>query len=186
MPRKIQLMVAPPQHRLNFFPEPQGHGSFRLCLAKISICRRIKYINLVSQFGLFQCRTGLMLRLLRLLVATVTRCFRPRRDLLLENLALRQQLSALKRRHSQPRPTASDKLFWVVLRRLWPGWKQALILVQPETVAGTVPGSSCTGRGSRGTRLAWEEDASAWNCASCFFAWPPKTRPGVPHAFMAS
>jgi hypothetical protein len=86
------------------------------------------------QFGLFQCKTGLMLRLLRLLVATFTRCFRSRRDLLLENLALRQQLSALKRRHSRPRPTTSDKLFWVVLRRLWPGWKQALILVQPETV----------------------------------------------------
>jgi putative transposase len=25
-------------------------------------------------------------------------------------------------------------LFWVILRQLWPGWKQALILVQPETV----------------------------------------------------
>src|SRR5258707_1340790 len=28
-PREIQLMVGPPQHRLNFFPEAQGHGSFR-------------------------------------------------------------------------------------------------------------------------------------------------------------
>jgi transposase InsO family protein len=28
-----------------------------------------------------------------------------------------------------------DKFFWVILRRLWPGWKRALILVQPETVA---------------------------------------------------
>jgi hypothetical protein len=25
-------------------------------------------------------------------------------------------------------------LFWVILRWLWPGWKRALILVQPETV----------------------------------------------------
>ena len=24
-----QFTVAPPQHRLYFFPEPQGHGSFR-------------------------------------------------------------------------------------------------------------------------------------------------------------
>jgi hypothetical protein len=51
-----------------------------------------------------------------------------------ENLALRQQLAVFKRKHPQPRLAASDKLFWVALRRLWPGWKRALILVQPETV----------------------------------------------------
>jgi hypothetical protein len=52
----------------------------------------------------------------------------------LENLALRQQLVVLKRKHPQQRLDASDRLFWVVLRRLWPGWQRALILVQPETV----------------------------------------------------
>jgi hypothetical protein len=53
---------------------------------------------------------------------------------LLENLALRQQPAVLRARHPQPRFSASDRLFWVILRRLWLGWKQALILVQPETV----------------------------------------------------
>jgi hypothetical protein len=57
-----------------------------------------------------------------------------RRGLILENLALRQQLGVLKQRHPQPRFAARDKLFWVILRRLWPGRKRALILVQPETV----------------------------------------------------
>jgi hypothetical protein len=52
----------------------------------------------------------------------------------LENLALHQQLGVLKRRHPQPRFAMPDKLFWLILRRLWPGWKRALILVQPETV----------------------------------------------------
>jgi len=33
-----------------------------------------------------------------------------------------------------PRFAASDRLFWAMLRRVWRGWKQALILVQPETV----------------------------------------------------
>jgi putative transposase len=75
-----------------------------------------------------------MQRLLSLLSALAARLFRCRRDLLLENLALRQQLAVLKVRHPQPRFAASDKLFWVMLCRLWPGWKQALILVQPETV----------------------------------------------------
>ena len=75
-----------------------------------------------------------MLRLLRLIPALVTQVFRSRRDLLLENLALRQQLTVLRRRHPQPRFAVSDRFFWVILRRLWCGWKQALFLVQPETV----------------------------------------------------
>ena len=75
-----------------------------------------------------------MLRLLRLLSILFARFFRSRRDLLLENLALRQQLAILKRRHPQPLPAACDKLFWVMLRRIWPGWKRALVFVQPETV----------------------------------------------------
>lgn len=75
-----------------------------------------------------------MSRTLRLYFGLLVRTVCSRRNLLLENLALRQQLMVLKSRHSQPRFTASDKLFWVILRRLWPDWKQALILVQPETV----------------------------------------------------
>ena len=47
---------------------------------------------------------------------------------------MRQQLAALARRNPQPRLAQSDRLFWVALRRLWPEWRQALVLVQPETV----------------------------------------------------
>ena len=75
-----------------------------------------------------------MPRSLRLLFVLLTQSFRSRRDLLLENLALRQQLAVLKAKHPQPRLAAPDRLFWVVLRRFWPGWKQALLIVQPETV----------------------------------------------------
>jgi hypothetical protein len=75
-----------------------------------------------------------MLCLLRLLPVLTIRLLRSRRELLLENLALRQQLTVLKRRHPQPRFAVSDKLFWVMLRRLWYGWKCALVLVRPETV----------------------------------------------------
>ena len=72
--------------------------------------------------------------LLRLLFFLFIRSLRSRRHLLLENLALRQQLAVLARRSPQPRFSAPDKLFWVVLRRLWTGWRKALILVQPDTV----------------------------------------------------
>src|SRR5277367_6862020 len=64
----------------------------------------------------------------------VVRLFRGRRTLLLENLALRQQLVALKRRHPRPSLGHLDKLFWVITRQVWSGWKQALIVVTPETV----------------------------------------------------
>jgi len=53
---------------------------------------------------------------------------------LLENLSLRQQLAVLKQRHPQPRFKAPDRLFWVLLSWLWPQWKRALVLLQPETV----------------------------------------------------
>ena len=75
-----------------------------------------------------------MLRLLRLLVDLFTRLFRSRRDLLLENLALRQQLGVFKQKHPPARFATTDKLFWVMLSRLWVGWRRALIVVQPETV----------------------------------------------------
>src|ERR1035441_8641445 len=75
-----------------------------------------------------------MPRSLRLLFVLFVRSVHSRHHLLLENLALRQQLGVMKRRHPQPRFAAPDKLFWVILRRFWPRWKRALILVQPETV----------------------------------------------------
>src|ERR1019366_5004483 len=67
-------------------------------------------------------------------LGTLVRLLRVRQSLLLENLALRQQLAVLKRRYSSPRIGLLDKLFWVALRRFWSGWKQSLIVVTPETV----------------------------------------------------
>ena len=64
----------------------------------------------------------------------LTRCLRSHRSLLLENLALRQQLAVLKRKHPRPRMGGVDKIFWVFARRFWGTWKQSLVLVQPETV----------------------------------------------------
>ena len=65
---------------------------------------------------------------------SISRCFHSRRSLLLENLALRQQLAVLTRRHPRPKLSPLDKLFWVLARRIWSAWKQALLVVAPETV----------------------------------------------------
>ena len=45
-----------------------------------------------------------------------------RRALVLENVALRHQLAVLQRTGPRPRLRPSDRLFWVLLSRLWRGW----------------------------------------------------------------
>jgi hypothetical protein len=68
-----------------------------------------------------------MLRLLRLLPTLAIGILRSRHDLIMENLALRQQLAVLKQWHPQPRFGAPDKLFWVILRRFWLGYRRPLL-----------------------------------------------------------
>src|SRR5260370_39892331 len=75
-----------------------------------------------------------MLRVGGVCFGMLVRLFRGRQSLLLENLALRQPLVALKRRHPRPSFGPFDKLFWVVARRVWSSWKHSLIIVTPETV----------------------------------------------------
>lgn len=70
------------------------------------------------------------------LTAFFTSNFKERRDLALENLALRQQLAVLKRERKRPAIKNRDRLFWVWLSRIWRGWRESLIIVKPETVIG--------------------------------------------------
>jgi putative transposase len=71
-----------------------------------------------------------------LIVANALRSmFKTSAELRLENVALRHQLAVLSR--SAPKRlkmTATDRLVWVLLRRLWSDWKTVLVMVQPETV----------------------------------------------------
>jgi hypothetical protein len=69
-------------------------------------------------------------------LAGLSAFFRTRTVLALEILALRQQVTVLKRKRPRPPLNSSDRLFWVVLRRLWSGWKNVLIVVKPDTVVG--------------------------------------------------
>ena len=75
-----------------------------------------------------------MLKWLKVIAGTLRSSVRSRHELALENLALRQQLATLKYRCPRPHLTDSDRLFWVVLSRLWPGWTDVLHIVQPATV----------------------------------------------------
>ena len=63
-----------------------------------------------------------------------------------EILALRQQVAVLKRKRPRPSLRMADRVFWVILSCLWPGWRHALVIVRPETVIGWH---------RRGFRLFW-------------------------------
>jgi hypothetical protein len=53
-----------------------------------------------------------------------------------ENLALRQQLAALRREVRRPHLHPADQAFWVLLSRIWSRWTDVLAIVRPATVIG--------------------------------------------------
>ena len=75
-----------------------------------------------------------MLDWVRIVWWSVVSALKGQRDLTLENVALRHQLMVLQRQSGRPRLRDRDRLFWICLRRRWPGWHRALVLVQPATV----------------------------------------------------
>ena len=60
--------------------------------------------------------------------------FKTRRQLVLENLALRQQITMLRQSVKRPRATAADKLFWILFSRYVDGWGHLLHGLHPDTV----------------------------------------------------
>src|ERR1700692_1373482 len=60
---------------------------------------------------------------------------RTRNALLLEAIALRHQIAVLERsRTRRPCFRRFDLLFWILLSRWWPQWRESLVIVQAETV----------------------------------------------------
>jgi len=55
-------------------------------------------------------------------------------NLAIENLALRQQLDILKRKSKRPQLQPKERLFWILLSLFWCRWREALVIVKPETV----------------------------------------------------
>ncbi len=68
------------------------------------------------------------------LLASVFTWFRSRLSMQMELIVLRHQLAVYKQSISRPRLRPTDRLLWVWLSRLWPGWQQALEFVPPRTV----------------------------------------------------
>ena len=68
------------------------------------------------------------------LLATAADLFRSKPQLVAENALLRQQLLVLRRYIKRPVYGKTDRLLLVLLASMVRTWKQALFLVQPETL----------------------------------------------------
>jgi transposase InsO family protein len=73
---------------------------------------------------------ALFVTLLRSLLALI----RSREEQTIVELALRQQLAVYAHHRRRPKLSPLDRAFWVALSRLWPRWKNHLVVVRPETV----------------------------------------------------
>jgi putative transposase len=69
-----------------------------------------------------------------LVLGTVSDLFRRKSQLVAENALLRQQLIILRRQVKRPGCTKADRKVLVLLARAVRTWKQALFIVQPETL----------------------------------------------------
>jgi hypothetical protein len=111
---------------------------------------------------------------------------RSRKELLAENAFLRHQLLVAVRKVKRPKLRAADRLVLVGLAALFASWRNALVLVQPETL------------------LRWHHDLFRWFWArrskpksppkprlavkiiALINAWPWRIDVGVPSAFAVS
>jgi hypothetical protein len=77
-----------------------------------------------------------MLSLISTILHVLLSGLQSRSQLLLENMALRHQLTVLRRSVPKPRLHGSDRLLWTLLERCWSDWRRALLIVQPRTDIG--------------------------------------------------
>jgi putative transposase len=69
-----------------------------------------------------------------LLLGTLTDLTKRKSELVAENAFLRQQLIILRRQSKRPMCTKRDRSLLVLLARATQSWRQALLIVQPETL----------------------------------------------------
>jgi hypothetical protein len=72
--------------------------------------------------------------LLALIVWFLRAASKSHTNLVLENLALRQQLATCARDGKRPVLNMHERKFWVALSALWKGWRAPLLIVRPATV----------------------------------------------------
>ncbi len=75
-----------------------------------------------------------LIRLFFVLVKCIQTICKSKEELIIENLALRQQVTAYHAKKTKPTISNLDRIFWISLRQTYDKWKDSLIIVKPETV----------------------------------------------------
>ena len=70
----------------------------------------------------------------QLVLSAIVDLAQPKSELVLENAFLRQQLIVLQRQKKRPALTGRDRVMMVLLASKLRRWKEALIVVQPDTL----------------------------------------------------
>jgi putative transposase len=76
----------------------------------------------------------ILIRFFIVLIRIIQISRKSKSELILENLALRQQLSTYQTKKTKPKLTNLGRSFWVALKQSWRKWMDSLIIVKPETV----------------------------------------------------
>ncbi len=72
--------------------------------------------------------------MIKIILHALLAALRSRRQLTLENIALRHQLDVLQRTPKRPSLKPSDRAIWAIFSRSIPDWRNHLTIVQPDTV----------------------------------------------------
>ena len=75
-----------------------------------------------------------LIRLFIVLIRFIQISHKSKSDLILENLAFRQQLSTYQTKKVKPKLTNSSRSFWIALKQSFIKWKDYLIIVRSETI----------------------------------------------------
>jgi hypothetical protein len=72
--------------------------------------------------------------ILRLVAAFLGSLFKSERQLVLGNLALKQQMTMRRQSMKRPRATPADRMFWILFSHYVEGWRNTLHALHPDTV----------------------------------------------------
>jgi len=105
-----------------------SYAKTRSCVISASLCKLTEHqlwINFTEYSG------GNNLKILAKLIFEFLRfIFRGKHDIILENLALRQQLVVQQRSIKRPKIKNRNRIFWIWLSRFWNNWRSSLIIVK--------------------------------------------------------
>src|SRR5262245_41841787 len=124
-----------------------------------------------------------MLELLIVVVSALTWVLRGHRELVLENLALRQQLAAY---HRTMRCRLRARFLWMALARFWRNWRTALTVVHrtPSSAASRLAAPPA-GRDARAVNMKAVQQLISRSARS-FARWRPRTPYGARRGFAAN